>query len=329
MSEKFKRKKKRQKSKGVGVREQEGQQSSALPPKALSMLPSSSPPHFPSGKKAPVPYDPLSAYIRQIRRFAPLSAEEEHKLAVDYYEHKDIKAAYRLIASNLWLVVRIARHYQKAAQNLLDLIQEGNIGLMEALKNFNPYKGVRFPSYAAWWIKAYIIRYIMSNLRLVKIGTTQAQRRLFFNLKKEKEKLEKMGIKPDAKLLAKRLSVKEEEVLEMEQRLSLPELSLDSPFQEDSDGTLMSVLPADDGDAESVVARKEELKILREKLKEFVETLNDKEKIIFSQRINVDSEDKATLQVLSEQLGVSRERVRQIEEKIKDKLKDFLGEGED
>jgi RNA polymerase sigma-32 factor len=142
-----------------------------------------------SAGKAIVPFDPLQRYLTEIRRFPLLSREEEHRLAVDYKEYGNLDAVYKLVTGNLRLVVMIAREYQKAFKNLLDLIQEGNMGLMEAVKNFDPYRGVRFPSYAVWWIRAYMIRYIMNDWRMVKIGTTQAQRKLFFNLQKEKEKL--------------------------------------------------------------------------------------------------------------------------------------------
>ena len=143
--------------------------------------------------KALVTFDPLQRYLAEIRRFALLSREEEHRLAVDYKEYGNVEAAYKLVTANLRLVVMIAREYQKAFKNLLDLIQEGNMGLMDAVKNFDPYRGVRFPSYAVWWIRAYMIRHIMNDWRMVKIGTTQAQRKLFFNLQKEKEKLEAEG----------------------------------------------------------------------------------------------------------------------------------------
>jgi RNA polymerase sigma-32 factor len=187
--------------------------------------------------KALVPYDPLQRYLAEIRRFPLLSREEEHKLAVQYKEFGDLEAAYKLVTGNLRLVVMIAREYQKAFKNLLDLIQEGNMGVMEAVKNFDPYRGVRFPSYAVWWIRAYIIRYIMSDWRMVKIGTTQAQRKLFFNLQKEKEKLEAEGIIPGPKLLAQRLNVKEDEVVEMEQRLASRDLSVDVPIGNDDEAT--------------------------------------------------------------------------------------------
>src|ERR1700687_2814972 len=140
-------------------------------------------------------YDPVQRYLTEIRRYPLLSREEEHELAVRFKENKDIEAAYRLVTANLRLVVMIAREYQRAFRNLLDLVQEGNIGLMEAVKNFDPYRGIRFPSYAVWWIRAYIIRYVMNNWRMVKLGTTQAQRKLFFNLQKEKDRLAAEGVK--------------------------------------------------------------------------------------------------------------------------------------
>ncbi len=143
--------------------------------------------------KALVPFDPLQRYLTEIRRFQVLSREEEHRLAVEYKEFGNVEAAYKLVTANLRLVVMIAREYQKSFKTLLDLIQEGNMGLMEAVKNFDPYRGVRFPSYAVWWIRAYMIRYIMNDWRMVKIGTTQAQRKLFFNLQKEKEKHRSRG----------------------------------------------------------------------------------------------------------------------------------------
>src|SRR5712691_3162134 len=192
-----------------------------------------------SGSKALVPFDPLQRYLTEIRRFPLLSREEEHKLAVEYKEYGNLEAAYKLVTGNLRLVVMIAREYQKAFKNLLDLIQEGNMGLMEAVKNFDPYRGVRFPSYAVWWIRAYMIRYIMNDWRMVKLGTTQAQRKLFFNLQKEKDRLEAEGFTVGPKLLAERLDVKEREIVEMEQRLSSRDLSVDVPIGEDGESTLL------------------------------------------------------------------------------------------
>lgn len=274
------------------------------------------------GDRAPVPYDPLEAYLREISRFPHLTPQEEHELAVSYYKNKDRDAAYRLISSNLWLVVKIARDYERAARNLLDLIQEGSMGLMEAVKNFDPYRGVRFPSYAAWWVKAYIIRFLMANWRLVKLGTTQAQRKLFFNLRKERDRLEREGFYPGPKLLAEKLNVKESEVVEMEQRLGGADVSVDAPIQADSDSNLLSVIDSGMLSAEEMLARKESQALLVRSLEEFAATLNEKEVMIFRQRML--SEEKATLQELSDSLSLSKERVRQIENRLRDKLKVFL-----
>ena len=275
-----------------------------------------------SSKKALVPFDPLQRYLTEIRRYPLLTREEEHRLAVEYKEFGNIEAAYKLVTSNLRLVVMIAREYQRALRNLLDLIQEGNIGLMEAVKNFDPYRGVRFPSYAVWWIRAYIIRYIMNDWRMVKIGTTQAQRKLFFNLQKEKERLEAEGIAPGPKLLAQRLNVKEDEVIEMEQRLSHRDLSTDVPMGEDEEGTLLNFLPDEKETPEERVAEAEYRQALSEKMEQFAETLKDKELIIFRERLL--SEEPLTLREIGERYGISRERVRQIEERVKRKLKAYL-----
>ncbi len=275
-----------------------------------------------SSKKALVPFDPLQRYLTEIRRYPLLTREEEHRLAVEYKEFGNIEAAYKLVTSNLRLVVMIAREYQRALRNLLDLIQEGNIGLMEAVKNFDPYRGVRFPSYAVWWIRAYIIRYIMNDWRMVKIGTTQAQRKLFFNLQKEKERLEAEGIASGPKLLAQRLNVKEDEVIEMEQRLSHRDLSTDVPMGEDEEGTLLNFLPDEKETPEERVAEAEYRQALSEKMEQFAETLKDKELIIFRERLL--SEEPLTLREIGERYGISRERVRQIEERVKRKLKAYL-----
>lgn len=278
--------------------------------------------HPGSSARDVVPYDPITAYLREIRRYPPLGREEETALAVKYYENQDLEAAYKLVSHNLWLVVKIARDYERAARSILDLIQEGNIGLMEAVKNFDPYRGVRFPSYAVWWIRAYIIRFLIANWRMVKIGTTQAQRKLFFNLMKEKEKLEREGFRPEPKLLAEKLNVKESEIVEMEQRLGSPDLSVDAPFQEDSDGSLLSLLPSGEISAEDLLAKKQFREMLMGSLKEFTSMLKSTERIIFEKRLL--AEEKATLQELSDQLSLSRERVRQIENRIKERLKQFL-----
>lgn len=271
-----------------------------------------------------VPYDALTAYLREIRRFPRLTAEEEHETATTYHSTQDLNAAYRLLSSNLWLVVRIARDYERAAKNILDLVQEGNMGLMEAVKNFDPYRGVRFPSYATWWIKAYIVRFLIANWRMVKIGTTQAQRKLFFNLNKEKERLEREGFDPRPKLIAENLGVKEAEVIEMEQRLLGTDLSFDAPLSTDGGTTLLSVLPAEGSSAEDILAKKEFNILLSAALREFRTTLNVKEQAILDRRLL--AEDRATLNDLAEEFSISRERIRQIEQRIKEKYRVFLEE---
>jgi RNA polymerase sigma-32 factor len=272
--------------------------------------------------KALVPFDPLQRYLAEIRRFPLLSREEEHRLAVEYKEYGNVEAAYKLVTANLRLVVMIAREYQKAFKTLLDLIQEGNMGLMEAVKNFDPYRGVRFPSYAVWWIRAYMIRYIMNDWRMVKIGTTQAQRKLFFNLQKEKEKIEKEGLTPGPKLLAQRLNVKEDEVVEMEQRLASRDLSVDVPIGDDGEATLLHFLPDDKQSPEEQFADTQFRDMLRAKMAAFAKNLKDKELVIYQERLL--NEEPLTLREIGEKYGISRERVRQIEERLKKKLKTYL-----
>jgi RNA polymerase sigma-32 factor len=269
-----------------------------------------------------VPYDPLQRYLAEIRRYPLLSREEEHRLAVRYKEQHDLDAAYRLVTGNLRLVVMVAREYRRALRTLLDLVQEGNIGLMEALKNFDPYRGVRFPSYAVWWVRAYIIRYIMNNWRLVKLGTTQAQRKLFFNLQKEKDRLEAEGFRVEPKLLAQRLDVKESEVVEMEQRLSGRDLSVDAPVEAGDEASMLDFLPSKDPNTEEEVANAESRELISRKVKEFGDTLTGKDKVIFDARLM--AEEPLTLQEIGDKYGISRERVRQIEERIKKKLKTYL-----
>lgn len=297
-----------------------------LPQEATDALPEEPVPQAEEEPRenALVPYDSLQRYLAEIRRYPLLTPEEEHELAVRYKEYKDIEAAYRLVTANLRLVVMIARSYQRAFRNLLDLIQEGNIGLMEAVRNFDPYRGIRFPSYAVWWVRAYIIRYIMNNWRMVKIGTTQAQRKLFFNLQKEKERLEAEGFTPGPKLLAQNLGVKEEEVVEMEQRMASRDLSLDMPLDENEEeaATFLDFIADKGATAEEEVATSEYRQLISEKMAEFAKTLKGKEQVIFAKRLL--AEEPLTLQEIGDQYGISRERVRQLESRLKKKLKDYL-----
>ena len=271
-----------------------------------------------------VPYDPLSRYLAEVRRFPLLSREEELVIAKRYAQTHDREDAFRLVTANLRLVVKIAMEFARASKNLLDLIQEGNVGLMEAVKNFDPYRGIRFPSYAVWWIRAYIYRYLINNWRLVKIGTTQAQRKLFFNLKKETDRLEAEGFSPQPKLIAQRMGVKESEVREMQDRMSQSEVSLDQPVPNTEDTRLLDVLPDSDpmSNPEEATANDEFRRFAREKVEEFEHQLEGKDLEIFRQRLL--SEDPITLQEIGEKFGISRERVRQIENRLKKRFKDFV-----
>ncbi len=305
----------------------DNQNMEVLPPSENDerFLPKTTSKNLPSLPKSElVTYDALRAYLSKIKQYPKLTQKEELELVKAYRENNDISAAYKLISSNLWLVVKIAKNYARIAKNLLDLIQEGNIGLMEAVKNFDPTKGTHLPSYAVLWIKAYIIRYIMANIRLVKIGTTQAQRKLFFNLQKEKEKLEKEGFYPSTKLLAERLNVKEQDVIEMDKRLYLGDLSLDAPVADDSEEKYFNLIPSKEKTAEEILAQKQFNGLITESFNQFKQGLNEKEKVVFDERLL--KFEKPTLEDLSLKLQISKERVRQIENEIKGKLKKFLNE---
>ncbi len=276
-------------------------------------------------KALPSKIDLLQKYLQEISKYPVLSKEEEEKIAKEYYKTKDPKLAYKLVVSNLRLVVKIALEFQKFwSHNFLDLIQEGNLGLIQAVKKFDPYKGVKFSYYASFWIKAYILKYIMDNWKLVKMGTTQAQRKLFFRLKKEKEKLEALGYKPTAKELAKRLKVKEKEVEEMEQRMFSSDVSIESPISPDSEDPLANFLRDKRPGPEETYAKEEVINNFKRILREFASNLKGKDYIIFHERIL--AEEPKTLQELSEKLGISKERVRQIEEKIIRNLRKFFEE---
>ena len=276
-----------------------------------------------SSGNALVQYDPLQRYLAEVSRYELLTREEEIALAKRVQEDGDPDAAYRLTASNLRLVVKIAMEFQRIwMQNLLDLIQEGNIGLMQAVKKFDPYKNVKFSYYASFWIKAYILKFIMDNWRLVKIGTTQAQRKLFFKLKKEKQKLIDQGFDPKPNLLSERLGVTEREIVDMDQRLTSNDLSLDAPLKEESDTERIDFLAASEQSAENQVAKKEMETILRSKVSEFRTKLNDRERLIFDNRIFSDT--PVTLQEIGDSYGISRERVRQIEKNVIKKMKDYF-----
>ena len=276
-----------------------------------------------SPDKALVKFDPLQRYLAEISGYNLLTRERERELAIRVREYGDPDAALELVTSNLRLVVKIALEFQRVwMQNLLDLIQEGNIGLMQAVKKFDPYKGVKFSYYASFWIKAYILKFIMDNWRLVKIGTTQGQRKLFFKLKKEKQKLIDEGFDPKPKLLSDRLGVSEREIIDMDQRLDGWDVSLDAPLKNDSDTERIEFLSTDSVSAEDRVAQKEMEGLLHEKISEFRSQMSDRELDIFDNRIF--SENPVTLQEIGDRYGISRERVRQVEKNVIKKMREYI-----
>lgn len=268
--------------------------------------------------------DPLALYIKEIKQYPLLSREEEHDLAAKFLESGDLAAARRLVTANLRLVVKIAHEYRRAHRNLLDLIQEGNIGLMQAVKKYDPYRGVKLSSYAAWWIRAYILKFILANWRLVKIGTTQAQRKLFFNLKKERDKLEALGIDASSEALAAALNVPEREVVDMEKRLAAGDLSLDAPASHDDDDgrSRMEMMEGTLARPDAEVEGNEFRALLRDKLAAFAETLTGRERTLFEERLLNDQ--PKTLQDIGTHYGISRERARQLEKRLTDRLKVYL-----
>jgi RNA polymerase sigma-32 factor len=262
----------------------------------------------------------LHRYLQEISQYELLSREETEELAVRFQETGDPDAAYRLVSANLRLVVKVAMDFQKYwMQNFMDLIQEGNVGLVQATKKFDPYRGVKFSYYAAYWIRAYILKFIMDNWRLVKIGTTQAQRKLFFSLNKEKKLLESQGFQPEVKLLAERLNVKESEVIEMGQRMDNWDVSLEAPVRSDSEDEQKNFLPHDGPGIEEVVASQEMRERLAEILAELSTRLNEKEQVILNTRLL--SDEPKTLQTIADEFSISRERVRQIEANLLKKLR--------
>src|SRR5690349_1943267 len=271
---------------------------------------------------AVVPVTALQQYLAEIRRHPYLSKEEELRLFEEYRTYGSRDAAVKLIMANLRVSVAIAAEYLHTGADHMDLIQEGNVGLMQAIKKFDPSKNVRFHAYAAWWSRAYILRYLLNTYRLVKIGTTQDQRKLFYNLKKEKSKLEREGFAPDTKLLADRLNVRERDVVEMDQRLGNWELSLDQPIGEDQEGSLLDILPSQQVPADEQLAHDQLHHLFREKLAEFVKTLDERDEDILRNRLL--SETPLTLDDLGAKYGITKERTRQLEARIIKRLRDYM-----
>lgn len=266
------------------------------------------------------PTDPIAKYMAEIRQYPLLSKEDEEKLTKKYYETGDPQAAEILVKANLRFVVKIASEYAKFGSRLIDLIQEGNVGLMHAIKEFNPYKGVRLITYAVWWIRGYIQEHLMKQYSMVKIGTTQNQRKLFYQLQKEKENIDKLGETEVIKQLSSKLGIDENEVEDMTKRMIKRDLSLDQPIDDDSSSSLIDLQTTDtEGLLEDVIDLKKQLNLLSDKIEEIKKQLNKKELYILEQRIL--AEEPKSLAEIGRERGVSREAVRQMEARVIDKIK--------
>ena len=270
-----------------------------------------------------VPLDPFAAYLQEAKRYPILSEEEEKELAIRLTETGDVDAAYQLTTANLMLVVKIAMTFKREWQNVMDLVQEGNIGLMKAVKNFDPFRGVRLSAYATWWIKSYILKYILDNWRLVRVGTTNSRRKLLFNLKKEKERLEREGFDPSTKLLAEHFGVDENEIIDVEASIGAVDVSMDTPTRADS-----SMTPAQSlSDGKSLEKRAEIdqfREILQQKIEGFKSELKPGEIEILEKRVL--SESPHSLQELGDERGVTREAVRQAEQRLLKKFRIYIEE---
>ncbi|MCT4640870.1 MAG: RNA polymerase factor sigma-32 [Bacteriovoracaceae bacterium] len=273
-----------------------------------------------------VSVDPLKQYLKDISKYKLLSVEEEKELVDQLVETGDIEVAKKLVYANLRLVVKIALQYKTAYKNVMDLIQEGNMGLMKAVSNYDPSKGAKLSYYASWWIKSYILKFILDNFRLIKIGTTSDQKKLFYNLMKEKEKLMGQGIEPTPKLISENLGVSEKSVIEMDHRLSSSgaEFSIDTPINGESDQTFAGTIEDGADSLDDQLSSLMDTELLKENLEVFLSELKDRDREIFKERLL--SEVPPSLQKIAERYGVSRERIRQIEERLMNKLKVYMSD---
>jgi len=273
---------------------------------------------------APLPAttDTFRHYLRQVSRFPRLTSEEERELALRYRDLGDPEAAYRLVTANLRLVVHIAMEYRRTFLNLLDLIQEGNVGLMMAVRKFDPLRGVPFSAYAAQWIRAYVLKHLLDHWSIVRVGTTNARRRLFYNLKKERERLDRLGIVAGPKLLASTFDASEQDVIDVSRALSRRDMSLDAPVGDDSERQVWETIPVAQPAPDDAVAQAELRDILRDKIAVFGQTLDERDRYILEHRLV--AEEPVTLQVIGDRYSITREAVRLAERKVIAKLRDFL-----
>ncbi len=275
-----------------------------------------------SSARALVPSDPFRRYLGEVRKYPALSREEEQDLARRYRDTGDREALFRLVTSNLMQVVRVALSYRRAARNLLDLVQEGNLGLLAAIERFDPELGVRLPTYAAWWIRAYIVKFLLDNVRLVRVGTTNARRKLLRNLRQEKARLIAEGFDVGPKMLADHFNVSEEDVMDVERALHSQDVSLDAPLGDAEDRTRGDLIPDTGPTVEEDVARRELQDKVKEAIDRFRVGLGDREKVILDERLL--SDDPVTLQVIGDRFGTSREAVRQAEARLMARLREHL-----
>ena len=269
--------------------------------------------------------DSLTRYMAQLRDYPPISREEEHELALQWVATRDPEAGRRLVLANLRLVVKIAMEYRRAWANTLDLIQEGNLGLLQAVQRFDPYQEVKLSTYSAYWIRAYILKYLIDNIRLVRLGSTRAERKLFFRLNREKRELERLGFQPTPKLIAERLDVTEGDVLSMEQRLAGSDLSMDAPVGDEEGGARFGDFIAAPGQSvERQVADEDLRRTFLSHVQAFTTRLKPREQRIMQARVLAD--EPLTLQELGDEMSLTRERIRQIEKGLVDDLRDYLRE---
>lgn len=280
-----------------------------------------------SGNAVATASDPVARYMAEIGRYALLTREQERELAIRYHDAKDPKAAERLVTANLRFVVKIAAEYTRFGARLIDLVQEGNVGLMHAVKEFNPYKGVRLITYAVWWIRGYIQEYLMRQYSMVRIGTTATQRKLFYQLQKQREELERMGLEQGIAQLSGKLGVPQEEVQAMHSRLSGRDISLDAPVGEDGSTRMIDLQSeADPARLDEDLGKREEIKLLHSKLDELRPHLNERELFLLESRLLAD--EPLTLQEIGDKYGTTREAVRQMEARLMLKIKRTLTESE-
>jgi RNA polymerase sigma-32 factor len=280
------------------------------------------PAHVPGSGRALVPSDPFRRYLAEVRRYPALSREDEQALARRYRDTGDREALFRLVTSNLMQVVRVALSFRRAARNLLDLVQEGNLGLLAAIERFDPELGVRLPTYAAWWIRAYIVKFLLDNVRLVRVGTTNARRKLLRNLRQEKSRLEAAGFEVGPKMLAEHFNVSEADVMDVERALHSQDVSLDAPLGDAEDRTRGDLMADPGPTVEEDVARRELQDKVKAAIDRFRHGLGDRERAILDERLL--SEDPLTLQVIGDRFGTTREAVRQAEARLMARLREHL-----